>query len=93
MPTYVIPRTIPGAGQMDPAELAAISESSNSVLRDLGPDIQWVHSYVVDDQIFCIYRAADAGIIREHARCGGFPVDAVHEVRSVIDPTTAEVSA
>ena len=93
MPSYVIERTIPGAGQMDQAALAAISEKSNEVLRDLGPDVQWVESYVVDDKIFCIYRASGADIVREHARCGGFPADAIHEIRSVIDPTTAEMSA
>lgn len=93
MPSYVIERTIPGAGQMDQATLAAIADASNGVLRDLGPDVQWVHSYVVDDKIFCLYRATNADIIREHARCGGFPVDAVHEVRAVIDPTTAEAGA
>ena len=90
MPSYVIERTIPGAGQMDQTALAAISEKSNEVLRDLGPEVQWVHSYVVDDKIFCVYRATDADIVREHARCGGFPADAVHQIRSVIDPTTAE---
>jgi hypothetical protein len=92
MPSYVIERTIPGAGQMDQTALAAISEKSNEVLRDLGPEVQWVHSYVVDDKIFCVYRATDADIIREHARCGGFPADAVHQIRSVIDPTTAEAA-
>lgn len=93
MPTYVIERTIPGAGQMDGATLAAISGQSNDALREVGPEIQWVHSYVADDKIFCLYRAADPDLIREHGRCGGFPVDAVHEVRAVIDPTTAEVTA
>jgi hypothetical protein len=93
MPNYVIERTIPGAGQMDQAALATIAAKSNEVLRDLGPDVQWVHSYVADDKIFCLYRAANADIIREHGRCGGFPVDAVHQVRSVIDPSTAEGSA
>ena len=92
MPSYVIERTIPGAGQMDQTALAAISEKSNEVLRDLGPEVQWVHSYVVDDKIFCVYRATDADIIREHARCGGFPADAVHQIRSVIDPTTAKAA-
>ena len=75
MPKYVIERTVPGAGQMDDAALAAIAAKSNEVLRDLGPDIQWVHSYVVDDKIFCVYQATDEDIIREHGRCGGFPVD------------------
>ncbi len=93
MPSYVIERTIPGAGQMDAATLASISGKSNQVLRDLGPDIQWVHSYVVDDKIFCVYRATDTDLIREHGSCGGFPVDEVYEIKAVIDPTTAEVSA
>ncbi|WP_421118614.1 DUF4242 domain-containing protein [Aquihabitans daechungensis] len=93
MPTFLIERTIPGAGQMDATALAAIAGQSNTVLRDLGPDVQWVQSYVVDDQIFCVYRATEAEIIREHGRCGGFPVDTVHEVRAIIDPTTAEAVA
>src|SRR4051812_187872 len=82
MPNYVIERTVPGAGQMDEGALADIADKSNMVLRDLGPDVQWVQSYVVDDKIFCLYRAASPEIIREHGRCGGFPVDAVHEVRA-----------
>jgi hypothetical protein len=93
MPKYVIERTVPGAGQMDQAALAAIADKSNHVLRDLGPDVQWVHSYVVDDKIFCLYLAKDEDIIREHGRCGGFPVDAVYEVRDTIDPATAELVA
>ena len=91
MHKYLIERTVPGAGQMDAPALAAIASQSNKVLRDLGPDIQWVHSYVTDDKITCVYLAASEEIVREHGRCGGFPVDAVHEVRSVIDPTTAEL--
>jgi hypothetical protein len=90
MAKFVIERTVPGAGQMDAAALAAIAGQSNNVLRDLGPDVQWVHSYVVDDKIFCLYQATGEDIIREHGRCGGFPVDAVHEVRATIDPATAE---
>ncbi len=89
MRKYVIERTVPGAGQMDGAALAAIATKSNSVLRDLGPDVQWVHSYVSDDKITCVYLAASEDIIREHARCGGFPIDSVLEVRTVIDPSTA----
>lgn len=92
MPKYLIERTVPGAGQMDAAGLAAIAVESNTVLRDLGPEIQWMHSYVTDDKITCVYLAASEEIVREHGRCGGFPVDAVHEVRSVIDPTTAHVA-
>lgn len=93
MPKYVIERTVPGAGQMDAAALRAIASKSNGVLRDLGPDIQWVHSYVNDDKITCIYIAANEELVREHGRCGGFPVDSVLEVRSIIDPATAELSA
>lgn len=92
MPKYVIERTVPGAGQMDEAALAAIASKSNDVLRDLGPDVQWVHSYVSDDMITCVYLAANEDIIREHGRCGGFPVDAIHQVRATIDPSTAELT-
>lgn len=90
MQKYLIERTVPGAGQMGTAGLAAIAGQSNDVLRDLGPDIQWVHSYVVDDKIFWFYHATGEDIIREHGRCGGFPVDAVHRIGSTIDPATAE---
>ena len=91
MPKFLIERTVPGAGQMDAAALAAISTKSNGVLHDLGPDIQWVHSYVTDDKITCVYVAPDEAIVREHGRCGGFPVDSVSVVRAVIEPTTAEL--
>ena len=90
MPKYVIERTIPGAGKLSPAELQAISAKSVAVLRDLGPDVQWQQSYVVQDKVFCVYVARDAEIIREHARRGGFPADAVHEVKATIDPSSAE---
>ena len=93
MPKYVIERTVPGAGQMDQEALAAIAGKSNGVLRDLGPDIQWVHSYVTDDKITCLYVAANEEIVREHGRCGGFPMDAVYEVQATIDPTTAELAS
>lgn len=92
MPRYLIERTVPGAGQMDDAALAAIAGASNAVLRDLGPDIQWVHSYVSNDAITCVYLAANEDIVREHGRRGGFPVDAVLRVRAVIDPATAELA-
>jgi hypothetical protein len=91
MPKYVIERTVPGAGQMDAAALAAIAGKSNEVLRDLGPDVQWIQSYVSDDKIICVYLATGENIIREHGRCGSFPVDAIYQVRSIIDPTTAEL--
>ena len=90
MPQYLIVRNIPGAGKLTPAELQAISQKSCGVLNTLGPAIQWVHSYVTDDQIHCIYRAPNEEMVREHARQGGFPADRVSEIRAVIDPTTAE---
>jgi hypothetical protein len=93
MPKYLIERTVAGAGQMDVAALAAIASQSNKALRDIGPGIQWMESYVTDDKITCVYVATSEEIVREHGRCGGFPVDAVHVVRSVIDPTTAELVA
>jgi hypothetical protein len=93
MPKYLIERTVPGAGQMDDEALAAIAGKSNEVLRTLGPDVQWLHSYVNDDKITCIYIAANEELVREHGRCGGFPVDAVREVRNVIDPATAELAS
>jgi hypothetical protein len=91
MPRYVIERNIPGAGNFTPAELQAISQKSVSVLRELGPQVQWVHSYVTGDKITCVYDAANEEIVREHARRGGFPADAVLEVKSIISPQTAEV--
>ncbi len=90
--TYVIERPLPGAGQLSEAELRGIAGKSNGVLRELGPDVQWVHSYVTGDKIYCVYRATDAEIIREHARCGGFPCGAINLVGSVIDPTTGVTS-
>ena len=87
--TYVIERTIPGAGQLSDKDLEGISTKSNAVLRDLGPDVQWVHSYVTGDKIYCVYRANGPEIIREHARCGGFPAETISVVGTIIDPTTA----
>lgn len=91
MPKYLIERTVPGAGEMPPEARRDLAAQSNKVLRDLGPDVQWVHSYVVADKLFCVYNATGEEIIREHARCGGFPIDDVHEVASIIDPVTAEL--
>ena len=91
MPKYVIERTIPGAGSLTADELQAISAKSVGVIEDLGPGVQWVHSYVTADKIYCVYNAADADIVREHARCGGFPADSVERVVEIIDPTTAEL--
>lgn len=90
MHQYVIERTVPGAGQMSGDDLQQMATQSNKVLRDLGPDVQWVHSYVVNDKIFCIYNATGEDIVREHGRRGGFPVDAVRRVATVISPITAE---
>lgn len=90
MNTYVIERTVPGAGGMDAEGLRAISLESNRVLADLGDDITWRHSYVVDDKIYCVYEAASEDIIQEHGRCGGFPVDSIGVVRAVISPATAD---
>lgn len=90
MPKYVIERTLAGAGKLSPKELREIATKSNGVLRELGPDIQWVHSYVTADKIYCVYNAHNPDIIREHARRGGFPVDSVSEVAAVIDPITAD---
>ena len=90
MPQYLIERNMPGVGQLGPAELKAASQKSCAVLNQLGPQIQWVQSYVTGDQLHCVYRAPNADIIREHARLGGFPADRVDEITSIIDPTTAE---
>ena len=90
MPQFVIEREMPGVGSLSASDLKGASQTSCSVLRDMGPDIQWVHSYVTDDKIYCIYRAANADLIREHAERGGFPANSVSEVRSMVDPTTAD---
>ena len=90
MPKYVIEREIPGAGKMSPDQLKAISQTSCGVLRKLGPEIQWVHSYVTDNKIYCIYNAPNEEIIREHAKQGGFPANSVAKVTTIIDPTTSE---
>ena len=90
MPKYVIERDIPGAGALTPAELKSISKTSCSVLRKLGFDIQWDQSFVTGDRVYCIYRAQNEDIIREHAILGGFPANRISVISSVIDPTTAE---
>ena len=90
MPKYVIEREVPGAGKMTPDQLTAISQTSCGVLRKLGSEIQWVNSYVTDDKIYCIYIAPNEEMIREPARRGGFPANKISQVRSGIDPTTAE---
>jgi len=90
MPKYVIEREIPGAGNMSPQELQGASDVSCSVLRKLGPEIQWVQSYVTNDKLYCIYIAPNEEIIREHAKQGGFPANRISQIRTMIDPTTAE---
>jgi hypothetical protein len=93
MPKFVIERLIPGAGKLSPEELRTISQRSCAVIGDLGPQIQWVHSYVTDNKIYCVYVAANEELVREHARRGGFPANHVAAVKTVIDPTTAESDA
>lgn len=90
MPEYVIERNMPGAGSLSPDQLKGASQTSCDVLQELGPSIQWVHSYVTDDKIYCVYRAPNEDLIRRHAEKGGFPANSISRVRTVINPTTAE---
>ena len=90
MPRFVIEREIPAAGSLTPQQLQEIAGKSCGVLQAMGPDIQWVQSYVTDNKIYCVYIAKDADLIREHAKRGGFPADKVSQVITVIDPTTSE---
>jgi len=90
MPKFVIEREIPEAGKLSPEQLQAVSQTSCGVLREMGPQIQWLHSYVTDDKIYCVYIAPDEEAVRKHAQQGGFPANRVSRVRSTIDPTTAE---
>ena len=90
MPKYIIEREIAGAGKLTPEQLQGVSQKSCGVLRKLGPQIQWLESYVTDDKVYCVYIAPDEAIVREHARQGGFPANRVSEVKGIIDPTTAE---
>jgi len=90
MPKYLIEREIPGAGNLTHEELQGVSQKSCGVLRDMGPQIQWVQSYVTDDRIYCVYIAPDEEAVRAHASQGGFPANRVSRISSVIDPTTAE---
>lgn len=90
MPKFVIERDIPGAGKLTSDDLQAISQKSCGVLQNMGPQIQWIHSYVADDKIFCVYQAENEEQVREHARQGGFPANNVYKVNGVIDPATAE---
>ena len=90
MPKFVIEREIPEVGKLTPEQLQAVSQTSCGVLREMGPQIQWLHSYVTDNKIYCVYIAPDEATVREHASKGGFPANSVAQVRTVIDPTTAE---
>ena len=90
MPKFLIEREIPGAGDLSPEQLHTISQTSCGVLQNLGPQIQWLHSYVTGDKIYCVYIAPNEEMVREHARQGGFPANRVSEIKSIIDPTTAE---
>jgi hypothetical protein len=90
MPKFVIEREIPEVGKLSPEQLQAVSQTSCGVLSEMGPKIQWLHSYVTDDKIYCVYIAPDEATVREHATKGGFPANRVSQVRAVIDPTTSE---
>jgi len=90
MKTYVIERDIPGAGQFSPEKLKAISQASCTVLKEMGPAIVWDHSYVTGDKIFCVYKAENMELIKEHAKKGGFPANAIYQVTDVISPATAQ---
>ena len=90
MPKYLIERELPGAGKLSQQQLQAISQKSCSVLRSLGPQIEWVHSYVTGDKIYCIYNAPSEELIRQHAKQGGFPANRISEIKTMIDPSTAE---
>lgn len=90
MPKYVIERDLPGAGKLTPEQVQAISQKSRAALLGLGPEIQWVESYITDDKIYCVYIAPNEGMIREHAKQGGIPANSIAEVKATIDPTTAE---
>jgi hypothetical protein len=90
MPKYIIEREIPGAGALSPQELQGISQKSCGILRDMGPQIQWLESYVTDDKVYCVYIAPDEATLKTHAEKGGFPANRIARVKTVIDPTTAE---
>ncbi len=92
MPKFVIERDLPGAGSLSPEQLRTISQKSNKVIADLGPEIHWLHSYVTDDKLYCVYVAPDADIILEHARCGGFPANKVNRLATMIDPSTGDLA-
>jgi hypothetical protein len=89
LPKYLVEREIPGAGQMSASDLQAISRRSCEVIKNLGPELQWVESFVTDDKVYCIYIAPDAELIRKHAEQGGFPANRISEIKGIIDPATA----
>src|SRR5260370_41226672 len=93
MPKFVIERDLPGAGSLSPEQLRTISQKSNKVIADLGPEIHWLHSYVTDDKLYCVYVAPDEDIILEHARCGGFPANQATRRATMIDPSTGDRSS
>ena len=90
MPKFLIEREIPNAGNLSPNDLQGVAQKSCSVLRSMGPQIQWVQSYVTDNKVYCVYIAENEQAIREHAKAGGFPANKISEIRAMIDPTTAE---
>lgn len=90
MPKYVVERELPGAGKLSRDELRQVAQKSNGVIQTLGPKIQWVETFVADDKLYCIYNAPSPELIKEHAKCGGFPANRISQVRGMMDPTTAE---
>jgi hypothetical protein len=90
MPKYLIEREIPGAGKLSPKELQGISQKSCGVLKELGPAVQWVQSFVTGDKVYCVYIAPNEAAVRQHAERGGFPANRISKIETVIDPTTAE---
>ena len=90
MPQYVIEREIPGAGELEQADLKGISQKSCGILKDMGTGIEWVHSYVTGDKIYCVYNAENEDLIKQHASAGGFPANKISEVKNMISPKTAE---
>jgi len=93
MPKYLIEREIPGAGSLTPEQLQGVAQTSCNVLREMGPQIQWVESYVTGDKVYCVYISPNEEMIREHAQKGGFPANRISEIKAVIDPTTSEEKA
>jgi hypothetical protein len=93
MPKYVIERELAGAGDLTPEQLQGVAQKSCDVLRAMGPEIQWIHSYVTDDKIYCVYYAQNEQLVRDHAKKGGFPANRVSQIREIIDPATSEAPA